>query len=210
MKYDALVLYLVLILARAVEVSCWAQWNYTVQWSEDLDKVISLSTQWHSFWDLENYYGDDSPPRPRRGHSLHLIKTDDESDFGGATYVVLFGGRDNNQKAVHIPRTYNVERTSEGNIEFTTYDERPVNPCNDFAGKYYDAAERAGCEINSTASSLIDIGLIYNDVWAYKLCNPVPPNNYTFPERGFDTPCVDSGWVLWHPGALQGGRVYYS
>ena len=98
---------------------------------------------------------------------------------------------------------------------FTTYDERPVNPCNDPLQIYYSPEEQANCNftqtnVNGTSFnsqnsqySEVDIGLIYNDVWAYKVCNTssIPP------ERGFDTACEDTGWVLWHPGALQGGCV---
>lgn len=94
------------------------------------------------------------------------------------------------------------------------------------AGEYYSLKEREGC--NFTTFSLIDIGLIYNDVWAYKLCNPkeelrtvyrtykVSSNPDTYVtnstvevvprERDFDSACKDSGWVLWHPGDKQGGE----
>lgn len=58
--------------------------------------------------------------------------------------------------------------SSSGTLEFTTYDEKPVNPCQDKQGLYYTAAERSGCTNESIAN--ITIGIIYNDVWAYKLC----------------------------------------
>lgn len=90
-----------------------------------------------------------------------------------------------------------------GTLRFTTYDERPVNPCNDVEKKYYDENEYVGCDFST--SGQIDVGQIYNDVWAYKLCNA----NGTDPERGFDTACKDTGWVLWHAGALQGGMLMY-
>lgn len=44
-----------------------------------------------------------------RGHSLHLITTDINSEYKGDTYLVLFGGRDNDQKTQHIPKTYDVK-----------------------------------------------------------------------------------------------------
>lgn len=95
-----------------VPTYAWNQWDYKVTWSEDPDKIGSLSAQWHAVWPDSNYTGDSSPPRPRRGHSLHVIKTDPRSDYGGDTYVVLFGGRDNDQRTVHIPKTYDVETVS--------------------------------------------------------------------------------------------------
>lgn len=47
----------------------------------------------------------------------------------------------------------------------------------------------------------MNIALVYNDVWAYKLCNATS----TPPERYFDTPCEESGWILLHAGAHEGG-----
>ena len=73
-----------------------------------------------------------------------------------------------------------------------------MNPCTAQGYKYWSAAEQAGC--NFTTASEVDIGLIYNDVWAYKLCNA------TNGERGFDSACKETGWVVWHVGALQGGE----
>lgn len=93
----------------------WNKWNYTVQWSTVQTQVSSLQQQWRLIWSpiaedgvTPTYVGDDFPPRPRRGHSFHVIKTDVNSDYKGAVYLVLFGGRDNNQKAEHIPKTYDV------------------------------------------------------------------------------------------------------
>jgi hypothetical protein len=126
------------------------------------------------------------------------VKTDVRSEYGGETYVVLFGGRDNDQRAEHIPRTYDVQEVN-GTLVFTTYNEKPVSPCNDVNNDYYTVEEQVNC--NLTSAGRVAVGLIYNDVWAYKLCNATS----TPPQRGFDTPCEETGWVLWHPGALQGG-----
>jgi hypothetical protein len=112
LKMNSTVAVLLCFLGMCVLVNGWNDWNYTVQWSEDETKVEDNKLQWHGIWDLPNYRGNSAPPRPRRGHSLHLVKTDPNSDFKGATYVVLFGGRDNDQKAVHVPRTYNVKSVS--------------------------------------------------------------------------------------------------
>lgn len=86
-----------------------------------------------------------------------------------------------------------------GTIEFTTYDDRPVDPCNDPDNKYYDEADQANC--NFTTASIVSVGVMYNDVWAYRLCNQ------TAGERDFDGPCVENGWELWHGGAKEGGCV---
>lgn len=95
-----------------VFVKGWNQWNYTVQWDEDPTQAANLRTQWNDIWASPTFKGDPNPPRARRGHSLHVIKTDIRSDYAGDTYVVMFGGRDNDQKTQHIPRTYQVESVS--------------------------------------------------------------------------------------------------
>lgn len=96
-----------------VTVSCWNEWDYSVQWAEDESKITALQNEWHSYWDLSQFKGNPSPPRARRGHSLHLIKTDERfTEYGGHTYIVMFGGRDNDQKAEHIPKTYDVDSVS--------------------------------------------------------------------------------------------------
>jgi hypothetical protein len=182
-------------------VDCWNQWDYKVTYSPDNIQASNLKAQWELNWARSHYYGNGSaPPRPRRGHSLHLIKTDPRSVYDGATYVVMFGGRDNDQVTKHIPKTYNVDLRN-GQIVFTTYDDKPVSPCNDLHHEYYTLEETAGCNYNETA--FIDVGFIYNDVWAYKLCNQTGIG--VNPDRDFDSPCNSTGWELWHAGALQGG-----
>jgi hypothetical protein len=65
---------------------------------------------------------------------------------------------------------FNLFQTNE-TIRFTTYTDKPVNPCNDKTGEYYtiEQRNRIGCD-NTTDYSMIDVGVFYNDVWAYKLC----------------------------------------
>lgn len=72
-----------------------------------------------------------------------------------------------------------------------------MNACNDFDNVYYTKEEQKNCVGNT--SSIINIGLSYNDVWAYKLCNQ------STGERDFDGPCKETGWELWHSGKRQGG-----
>ena len=44
-----------------------------------------------------------------------------------------------------------------------------MNPCDDVDGNYYTVKERSQC-LNTTSYSDIKVGIIYNDVWAYRLC----------------------------------------
>ena len=54
--------------------------------------------------------------------------------FSVLILLIISLGRDNDNVALHIPRTYNVTRIN-GSLEFTTYDQKPVNVCNDREGK---------------------------------------------------------------------------
>lgn len=87
----------------------WNEWLYQTTWATTEVTAESKLLQWYNVWGTSRYKGSYGPPRPRRGHSLHIIKTDKQSDYKGATYVVMFGGRDNDQKTTHIPKTYEVE-----------------------------------------------------------------------------------------------------
>lgn len=74
-------------------------------------------------------------------------------------------------------------------------------------GTYYTAQQRSHC-LNSTDYTDITIGMFYNDVWAYRLCPLAKHSNQTGGHvRFFDEPCVSEGWVVWHPGAREGGCV---
>jgi hypothetical protein len=158
----------------------WQEWSYSVTWSDNPSERNSKISQWAPEWNKiltidgsSNYI--DGVPRPRRGHSLVIIKSQENSVLKGDTYVIMFGGRDNDGQFLHVPKTYNVQTINE-TLEFTTYDEKPVDPCQDYEGKYYTAAERSSC--TNSSSALINIGIIYNDVWAYKLC-PVNKSSET-------------------------------
>jgi hypothetical protein len=198
--FNLLIIVCVCTLSWIKFADAWNIWDYNTTWAPDPKDAVNRKLQWETVWSQINFRGESKPPRPRRGHSLHLIKTDPRSDYHGHTYIVLFGGRDNDQSTTHIPKTYNVKSVN-GTIVFTTYDQKPVNPCNDPLNYYYSKEEREGCNYNT--SSTVDIGLVYNDVWAYRIC---PQDTATHRgERDFDHPCRESGWELWHAGALQGG-----
>eukprot|EP01041_Mallomonas_annulata_P005967 gene5966-12038_t len=167
----------------------WRPWNYTYLPSVNDTEQVSKFQLWKNTWGRKDAFGNLTAeglrihgPRPRRGHTLVVI----------GTYLVMFGGRDNNlPRELHVPKTYNVKDIN-GVLEFTTYDKKPVSACLDTQGLYYSAAERASCTGNETR---ITIGRFYNDVWAYNM-------NCT---RFFDGPCEGSGWEIWHPGSPNGG-----
>ena len=217
-------LLIVCVLSLAGFVHGWHEWKYSTQWSEIAGDVSVKKTSWEYFWGASAPPGydhsDQDAPRPRRGHTM-LVYDDyvNSAAYNGYKMVVMFGGRDNELKFEHIPRTYNVAKVN-GTIVFTTYDDKPVNACNDLEGLYYTVEERTGC--NFTDSSRINIGMIYNDVWAYKMCDRSPEpestpgfgplDGYTIPpswsaSRFYDEPCIDGGWLLLHPGAPEGGCV---
>jgi hypothetical protein len=96
-----------------LHVHGWRQWNYETYWAYD-DGVAGYPASsdiaaWTDIWGTSpppgaingaNY----SAPRPRTGHSMVIAK------WNGASYILMFGGRDNNRNVSHIPRTYNVKR----------------------------------------------------------------------------------------------------
>lgn len=221
--YGSHMLWLAAMLFMAVRVESWTQWNYTTQWAVNPDDVPAQIFTWHENWGNMTAPGLDvsheHAPRPRRGHSMDFFVSDGtDGYYDGYTMIIMFGGRDNeNPSYRHIPRTYDVERR-DGILVFTTYEDKPVNACNDLTGTYYTEEERAGCDYNE--ASLITAGVFYNDVWAYKMCTRSqepystpgfgPLDTFTAPtdpSRFFDSPCIDSGWLLLHAGAQEGGCV---
>ena len=154
----------------------------------------------------EGFVNHNRAPRPRRGHSLVAFKAPQNSLFLGKSLVVMFGGRDNDALVEHIPKTYNVTKVN-GTFKFTTYKDRPINPCFDFEGVYYLESERKKlCTTKDSNNSLVNIGSYYNDVWAYVLCERGNTSSTTA-KRFWDSPCIDGGWVNLHPGAREGGCV---
>jgi len=109
-------LFVLLALLHLQPLLSWNIWDYSVEWNEDRAKVANTRIPWESLWSnsLNNiftpdYIGDPRPPRPRRGHSFHIMKTENDTEYNGHTYIIMFGGRDNDQNAFHVPKTYNVE-----------------------------------------------------------------------------------------------------
>lgn len=109
-------------------------------------------------------------PGPRDGHSLHI--------FDGN--IILFGGRSNENRTLHLPKTFEIERVN-GTLRFKSYASKVILECGYLD---YDTC------VN------IWVGKYYNDLWTYPLdC-----------ERGWDTGCVDGqGWTQLDPGAIRGG-----
>ena len=79
-------------------------------------------------------------------------------------------------------------------MTFTTYDQKPVSACYDLYNTFFSKEQQLEAKCTGNESK-IEVGTFYNDVWAYNLkCN-----------RYFDGPCEGSGWMIWHPGSLEGG-----
>jgi hypothetical protein len=93
-----------LLLALLPAARAWKQW----------DNHGTTPQAWRDMWKL------DTGPGGRSGHSLVLF------DAGGT--VIMFGGRDNDRRRRHVPRTYEVTRV-QGTLEFVNYDEKPVDEC---------------------------------------------------------------------------------
>lgn len=152
---------------------------------------------------------DQSAPRPRRGHSMVIIDSpglegNQMTNYQGYTYLIMFGGRDNdNASFVHIPKTYKVE-TVNGTVRFATYEDNPVDPCNDYERKWYTAKQIADANCNDGRShSEITVGIIYNDVWAYRMCTRLnePKSTPGFAGYKYDGPSTPSAARTQSPSA---------
>ncbi|KAJ8605840.1 hypothetical protein CTAYLR_000511 [Chrysophaeum taylorii] len=96
--------------------------------------------------------------------------------------IILFGGRSNEKKGAHVPKTYDVAEIN-GTIEFVTYEESPVTtPCKNNAS-------------NCSSENEIVVGTYLNDLWSFDL-------NCT---RYGDRACEDRTWTLLNLGAFRGG-----
>eukprot|EP01029_Cantina_marsupialis_P024670 TRINITY_DN6398_c1_g1_i1.p1 TRINITY_DN6398_c1_g1~~TRINITY_DN6398_c1_g1_i1.p1 ORF type:complete len:784 (+),score=163.00 TRINITY_DN6398_c1_g1_i1:95-2446(+) len=130
--------------------------------------LASFANAWKE-WTWEESIGS---PGERMGHSMVLYENQ----------VFLFGGRGSNTEGEHIPKTYEIEMI-DGNLEFKTYDEKPVHECD-------PDDPLANCE------TMIPIGTFFNDIWRYDLdC-----------ERDEKSEgCKDKGWTVLESGEVEGG-----
>ena len=85
----------ILILSLLHTTVCFREWNYSITQN-------NLFPTWKETWKLISPEDEPSAPRPRRGHSIVVA----------GTRLLLFGGRGNEADAVHIPKTYNVEKVT--------------------------------------------------------------------------------------------------
>lgn len=90
--------FLLLFARLPAVIIAWTEWKYETQWSAT--DPVATETAWSNIWGLGG------APSSRRGHSLVAM------NLAGRDYLVLFGGRDNNQVTSHVPKTYNVVTVS--------------------------------------------------------------------------------------------------
>ena len=133
-----------------------------------------------------NEYWLDCQPGERRGHSLNIItgglslpktSTSNETVIREGRWVILFGGRSNDIQKLHEPKTYEISE-DQGVLYIDNYENKKLE------SSY------------KTGDSNVNIGLYYNDIWAYPLdCL----------ERSGDTACEEENWIQLHKGAPLGG-----
>ena len=93
-------LLLVLLSHELIITASWKQWDYTTYWAADSTTTPQdEENAWSNVWKNAS-----NPPRPRKGASLVIM------EIAGSSYLVLFGGRDNDRSVKHIPKTFNVEK----------------------------------------------------------------------------------------------------
>ena len=131
------------LLAIVTTTHAWQRWEYK----------SDATQQWRELWGLER------GPGARRGHSLvmhHKPATDTEQ---ATTKIVLFGGRSNEIFKQHVPKTYEI-KISSGTIDFVSYDKSPIKT--EMCTTDPDTGEQV-------CKNPINVGLYFNDVWAYEL-----------------------------------------
>ena len=131
------------LLLVATTANAWQRWEYKAD----------ATQQWKELWGLER------GPGARRGHSLvlhHKPATDTEK---ATTKIVLFGGRSNEIFKQHVPKTYEI-KISSGTIDFVSYDKSPIKT--EMCTTDPDTGEQV-------CRNPINVGLYFNDVWAYEL-----------------------------------------
>lgn len=147
-------------------VSGWVKWT---------DNGATTDA-WKAVW------GKDKGPSGRIGHSM-VLQTD--------TKVIMFGGKDNDIRRTHTPKTYEITR-KDGSLEFVNYNDKYVLDCQ--AALIADPTSGDGtCTLDTP------VGLYYNDVWEYDLSC----------DRQWGKSCPNSGWTVLHPGARLGGCKYF-
>jgi len=100
--------------------------------------------------------------------------------------MILFGGRDDETRRAHSPRTFAIQEVG-GARSFTTYEDLPMYTCTVNGTDINNSSYYGTCE------NTVEVGVYYNDVWAYDL-------NCT---RYDDGACVKTGWQILHPGAID-------
>lgn len=88
---------LLLFLCTLLVSHSWYEWQYETYWTDSKSSPYTEAT-WRDIW-----HDSTKAPRPRQGHSLVIMQ------WEGFSYLVLFGGRDNDRSVQHVPRTYNVD-----------------------------------------------------------------------------------------------------
>jgi hypothetical protein len=130
--------FVLLVVVGWVRARGWRQWKYN----------STTPQAWTAIWG-EGIEG----PRGRMGHSMVL----------DGTRIILFGGRDDETRREHTPRTFDVQEV-EGARSFTTYDRLPIYGCVP-SDPHASPNETYYGECDNT----VPVGLYYNDVWMYDL-----------------------------------------
>lgn len=87
----------ILLLCSVLVSFSWYEWQYETYWTDFTANSPYTEEAWRNIWNNST-----NAPRPRQGHSLVIMQ------WEGFSYLVLFGGRDNDRSVQHIPRSYNV------------------------------------------------------------------------------------------------------
>ena len=105
-------------------------------------------------------WGPSTGPKGRIGHSMVL----------DGTRIILFGGRDDETRREHNPRTFDIAEIG-GVLSFPTYDDLPLYDCIQPSTNSSNHTSRANLTRPwyGACENTVPVGLYYNDVWVYDL-----------------------------------------
>ena len=138
-------------------LTCAVAWR---EWPNDGQSTAKWTRNWVREEEQNRTYLEG--PGERYGHSMVLHDT----------RIILFGGRANEIRKEHIPKSYTVE-DQDGTIEFASYSER-VYDCKYLLRKrqFIDpnaTLDTEDCTAELAERSIIPASFLWNDVWMYDL-----------------------------------------
>lgn len=157
-----------------------------------LSCYVLLAHGWVRWSDAQETLG----PGVRSGHTMEL--------YNDTLYV--FGGRAREfSTRVHDPKTFSTNRTDEGIVEFSAYNNKHVTACLDESG---DQESDETSEAYRKCYS-VSVSEYRNDIWMYRLNCTRKGDAACISEAPDRADWANGGWQSVMPGTALGGCINY-